>query len=432
MVETPAPAASWLDRANRITPGGVHSPVRAFRAMGIPPLAIAEAHGARVITADGVSYIDWIGAWGPALLGHDHPAVSAAIIAAVSRGVVFGLASEPEVELSEKIASRVPGCEMLRLVVTGTEATMTAVRIARAHTEKDGIIKFEGGYHGHADMFLVSAGSGAATLGVPDSPGVTKGASRDTWIAKFNNLDSVDRCFRRAEGGIAAVIVEPVIGNMGCVPPDLTFLAGLRELCTRHGALLIFDEVMSGFRVARGGAAERYGIKPDLITLGKVAGGGLPLAALGGRRDLMQLLAPAGPVYQAGTYAAHPLSVAAGLAMFDAIDAIPDLYSRLERTGAALEAGIMRAVARHGVPARIQRVGSMWTLFFSKDPVRSWDDAAAVDRAVHAGFFRGMLSLGILLPPSPFESAFVSLAHDEAAVDLTVRAVEETFASMKL
>lgn len=432
IVETPTPAATWRERANRITPGGVHSPVRAFKAMGIPPLAIAEAHGARVITADGVSYIDWIGAWGPALLGHDHPAVSAAIITAVSRGVVFGLASAPEVELSERIASRVPGCEMLRLVVTGTEATMTAVRIARAHTGQDGIIKFEGGYHGHADMFLVSAGSGAATLGVPDSPGVTRGASKDTWIAKFNNLDSVDRCFGRADGGIAAVIVEPVIGNMGCVPPDPTFLAGIRELCTRHGAVLIFDEVMSGFRVARGGAAERYKIRPDLITLGKIAGGGLPLAAVGGRRDLMQLLAPAGPVYQAGTYAAHPLSVAAGLAMFDAIDAIPDLYSRLERTGAALEEGIMRAVARHGVAARMQRVGSMWTLFFSKDPVRSWDDAAAVDRAAHAAFFRGMLSRGILLPPSPFESAFVSLAHDEAAVDLTVRAAEQTFAGMKL
>jgi len=431
IVETPK-LASWLDRANRITPGGVHSPVRAFKAMGIPPLAIAEAHGARVTTVEGDSYIDWIGAWGPALLGHDHPAVSAAITAAVSRGVVFGLASAPEVDLSERIASRVPGCEMLRLVVTGTEATMTGVRIARAHTGRDGIIKFEGGYHGHADMFLVSAGSGAATLGVPDSPGVTKGAARDTWIAKFNNLASVDGCFERAGGGIAAVIVEPVVGNMGCVPPDPGFLQGLRERCTRHGALLILDEVMSGFRVARGGAAERYGITPDLITLGKVAGGGLPLAALGGRRDLMQMLAPAGPVYQAGTYAAHPLSVAAGLAMFEAIDKIPDLYDRLERTGAALEAGLMRAVNRAGVDARVQRVGSMWTLFFSKDPVRSWDDAAAVNRKAHAAFFRGMLSRGILLPPSPFESAFVSIAHDEAAVDLTVRAAEETFAGMKL
>jgi glutamate-1-semialdehyde 2,1-aminomutase len=430
MVETPG-VASWLDRANRITPGGVHSPVRAFKAMGIPPLAIAEAHGARVTTPDGNTYVDWIGAWGPALLGHDHPAVSSAIAAAVSKGVVFGLASAPEVDLCERIASRVPGCEMLRLVVTGTEATMTAVRVARAYTRRDGVIKFEGGYHGHADMFLVSAGSGAATLGVPDSPGVTKGAARDTWIAKFNNLASVDDCFARAEDGIAAVIVEPVVGNMGCVPPDPGFLQGLRERCTRHGALLILDEVMSGFRVARGGASERYGITADLITLGKVAGGGLPLAALGGRRDLMSLLAPAGPVYQAGTYAAHPLSVAAGLAMFKAIDAIPDLYDRLERTGAALEAGLMRAVTRAGVGARVQRVGSMWTLFFSKDPVRSWDDAASVDRATHAAFFRGMLSRGILLPPSPFESAFVSIAHDQAAVDQTVEAAEDTFARMK-
>jgi glutamate-1-semialdehyde 2,1-aminomutase len=429
IVETPR-VASWLDRANRITPGGVHSPVRAFKAMGIPPLAIAEAHGARVTTAEGNTYIDWIGAWGPALLGHDHPAVSKAVAAAVSKGVVFGLASAPEVDLCERIVSRVPGCEMLRLVVTGTEATMTAVRIARAHTGREGIIKFEGGYHGHADMFLVSAGSGAATLGVPDSPGVTKGAARDTWIAKFNNLESVDGCFERAGGRIAAVIVEPVVGNMGCVPPEPGFLAGLRERCNRHGALLILDEVMCGFRVARGGASERYGVTGDLVTLGKVAGGGLPLAALGGRRDLMNMLAPAGPVYQAGTYAAHPLSVAAGIAMFDAIDRIPDLYDRLERTGAVLEAGLMRAVNRAGVAARMQRVGSMWTLFFSKDPVRSWDDAAAVNRKAHAAFFRGMLSRGILLPPSPFESAFVSLAHDEAAVDETVRAAVETFAGM--
>ena len=431
-VATPPATASWLERANRITPGGVHSPVRAFKAMGIPPIAIAEAHGATVVAADGTSYMDWIGAWGPALLGHDHPKVSAAITAAVSRGLVFGLASAPEVDLSEKIASRVPGCEMLRLVVTGTEATMTAVRVARAHTGRPGIIKFEGGYHGHADMFLVSAGSGAATLGVPNSPGVTKGAAQDTWIAKFNNLGSVDCCFERADSGIAAIIVEPVVGNMGCVPPEPGFLLGLRERCTRHGALLIFDEVMTGFRVARGGAAERYGIKPDLITLGKVAGGGMPLAALGGRRDLMQTLAPAGPVYQAGTYAAHPLSVAAGVATFDIIDATPNLYARLEALGALLEEGLMRAVTRASVAARVQRVGSMWTLFFSKDPVRSWDDAAAVDRSAHANFFRGMLSRGILLPPSPFESAFVSYAHDEAAVDRTVRAAEETFASLKL
>ena len=266
--------ATWIARASRVTPGGVHSPVRAFKAMGMPPLAIAEAHGAHVTDIDGRRYVDWIGAWGPALLGHDHPAVARAIVDAVSRGVVFGLASPGEIDLSERITARVPGCEMVRLVVTGTEATMSAVRVARAATGRAGIIKFAGAYHGHADMFLVSAGSGAATFGVPDSPGVTPGAAGDTAIARFNDLDSVDACFAGANGAVAAVIVEPVAGNMGCVPPVSGFLEGLRERCTRQGAVLIFDEVMTGFRVARGGAAERYGVTPDLITLGKVAGGG--------------------------------------------------------------------------------------------------------------------------------------------------------------
>ena len=422
--------ATWIARASRVTPGGVHSPVRAFKAMGMPPLAIAEAHGAHVTDIDGRRYVDWIGAWGPALLGHDHPAVARAIVDAVSRGVVFGLASPGEIDLSERITARVPGCEMVRLVVTGTEATMSAVRVARAATGRAGIIKFAGAYHGHADMFLVSAGSGAATFGVPDSPGVTPGAAGDTAIARFNDLDSVDACFAGANGAVAAVIVEPVAGNMGCVPPVSGFLEGLRERCTRQGAVLIFDEVMTGFRVARGGAAERYGVTPDLITLGKVAGGGLPLAAFGGRRDLMQMVAPAGPVYQAGTYAAHPLSVAAGLATFDVIDATPDLYERLEHTGATLESSLRHALESAGMAATVQRVGSMWTLFFSKAPVRSWDDAAAVDRDAYVRFFKGMLARGVLLPPSPFESAFVSLAHDDAALARTIDAARATFAEM--
>ncbi len=422
--------AAWIERASRVTPGGVHSPVRAFKAMGMPPLAIAEAHGAHVVDVDGRRYVDWIGAWGPALIGHDHPAVAKAIVDAVSRGVVFGLASTREVELCERITARVPGCEMVRLVVTGTEATMSAVRVARAATGRAAIIKFAGAYHGHADMFLVSAGSGAATFGVPDSPGVTAGAAADTIIARFNDLESVARCFAEAPGAIAALIVEPVVGNMGCVPPVSGFLPGLRELCTRHRALLIFDEVMTGFRIARGGAAERYGVTPDLITLGKVAGGGLPLAAFGGRRDLMQMVAPAGPVYQAGTYAAHPLAVAAGLATFDVIDASPDLYERLERTAARLESSLRDGLASAAIPARVQRVGSMWTLFFSKTPVMSWDDAAAVDREGYARFFRGMIGRGVLLPPSPFESAFVSAAHDEATVTHTIDAARATFTEM--
>ncbi len=417
-------------RALRVSPGGVHSPVRAFKAMGLRPLVIAEAHGAHVIDVDGRRFVDWIGAWGPALLGHDHPVIARAIVDAVSRGVVFGLASAPEVELSERIAARVPGCEMVRLVVTGTEATMSAVRVARAATGRSRLIKFAGGYHGHADMFLVSAGSGAATIGVPDSPGVTAAVAAETVVADFNDLASVDRCFDRHPGGVAALIVEPVMGNMGCVPPADGFLQALRERCTRHGAVLIFDEVMTGFRVARGGAAERYGVTPDLITLGKVAGGGLPLAAFGGRRDLMGLVAPSGPVYQAGTYAAHPLAVAAGLAVFEAIDATPDLYERLERTGELLESSLRQAIATAGTPAIVQRVGSMWTLFFSDRPVRSWSDAAAVDRAAYVTFFQGMLARGVLLPPSPFESAFLSMAHDAAAIAQTVEAARMTLQEM--
>jgi glutamate-1-semialdehyde 2,1-aminomutase len=419
--------AEWIERARRVTPGGVHSPVRAFKAMDAAPLAIVEARGAHVFDQSGRRLIDWIGAWGPALLGHAHPDIEAALAAALPRGLVFGLASPSEIELAERITARVPGCEMVRFVVSGTEATMSAVRVARAATKRDAIIKFAGAYHGHADMFLVSAGSGAATLGVPDSPGVTAGAAGDTIIARFNDRQDVQRCFDAARGRIAAVILEPVVGNMGCVPPEPGFLQFLRDLCTANGTLLIFDEVMTGFRVARGGAAKRYGVTPDLITLGKVIGGGLPLAAFGGRRDLMALVAPEGPVYQAGTFAAHPLAIAAGLAMLDAIDAQPDLYDVLEERGAGLQAALTGAAAAAGVPVSMQRVGSMWTLFFSARPIRSWDDADAVDRKRYAKFFRAMLARNILLPPSPFEAAFISLAHDAPVIAETVDAAAASF-----
>jgi glutamate-1-semialdehyde 2,1-aminomutase len=422
--------ASWIERAARVTPGGVHSPVRAFKAMGTSPVAIVSAAGAFVHDTDGRRLIDWIGGWGPAIIGHAHPAVERALIEAVPHGVLFGLASPREVELAERITARVPGCEMVRFVVTGTEATMSAVRVARAATGRPGLIKFAGAYHGHADMFLVSAGSGAATFGVPDSPGVTPGAVGDTAIAKFNDLASVDRCFDQAKGQIAAVILEPVVGNMGCVPPEAGFLEGLRDRCTKHGTLLIFDEVMTGFRVSRGGAAARYGITPDLITLGKVVGGGLPLAAFGGRRDLMVLVSPAGPVYQAGTYAAHPLSIAAGLATLNVIDATPDLYDVLELRGSVLQTALTDMASEKGLAVSVQRVGSMWTLFFSDRPIRSWDDAVAVDREAYARFFRAMLSHGVLLPPSPFESAFISLAHDEQVIDQTIAAARAAFSEV--
>jgi glutamate-1-semialdehyde 2,1-aminomutase len=424
---SPPDTTTWFERAQRITPGGVHSPVRAFAAVGGDPLAVVAAAGATVRTADGRELVDYIGAWGPALLGHAHPAVEAAVVDAARRGLVFGLASPPEVDLAEQIVARVPGCEVIRFVVTGTEATMSAVRVARAATGRRVVIKFAGAYHGHADMFLVSAGSGVATLGIPDSPGVTPGAVQDTAIARFNDLASVDRAFAAADGGVAAVILEPVVGNMGCVPPGDGFLAGLRERCTRHGAVLIFDEVMSGFRVARGGAAERYGVTPDLVTLGKIVGGGLPLAAFGGRADLMRQVAPAGKVYQAGTFAAHPLAVAAGLATLAAIDAAPQLYDELEMRGQRLQAGLEHAAAAAGVPVVVQRVGSMWTVFFSATPIRSWDDAATASRAGFATFFRAMLAQGILLPPSAFESAFLSIAHDDALITRTLEAAAVAF-----
>lgn len=421
---TTAVTASWIERARRVTPGGVHSPVRAFKAMGAAPLAIVEARGAHVVDQSGRRYIDWIGAWGPALLGHANPQIERALAAALPNGLLFGLASPKEIELAERVTARVPGCDMVRFVVSGTEATMSAVRVARAATERPVIIKFAGAYHGHADMFLVSAGSGAATLGIPDSPGVTAGAAGDTLIARFNDRDDVTRCFEAARDRVAAVIVEPVHGNMGCVPPGPGFLEFLRDICTAHGAVLIFDEVMTGFRVSRGGAAERYGVTPDLITLGKIVGGGLPLAAFGGKRSLMQMVAPEGPVYQAGTFAAHPLAIAAGLAMLDAIDAVPDLYDVLEARGAGLQSAITAAADAAGVPVSVQRVGSMWTMFFSERPIRSWDDADAVDRERFARFFRAMLARNVLLPPSPFEAAFLSLAHDAAVIDETVEAVK--------
>jgi glutamate-1-semialdehyde 2,1-aminomutase len=421
------PTRTWLERARAVTPGGVHSPVRAFAAVQTEPIAVVSARGAFVTDEHGREYLDFIGAWGPALLGHAHPAVEQAVVDAARLGMVFGLASPPEVDLAERIVARVPGCQMIRFVVTGTEATMSAVRVARAATGRRVVVKFAGAYHGHADMFLVSAGSGAATFGVPNSPGVTPGAVADTAIARFNDLESVDQCIADARDGVAAVIVEPVVGNMGCVPPEAGFLEGLRERCTRTGAVLIFDEVMSGFRVARGGAADRYHVTPDLVTLGKVAGGGVPLAAFGGQWSLMQQVAPAGPVYQAGTYAAHPLAVAAGLATMDAIDADPYLYDTLEARGARLQFGLEEAASQAGVAVTVQRVGSMWTVFFSARPIRSWDDASAVDREAYGRFFRAMLAQGILLPPSAFESAFLSIAHDEPLIDRTVAAARAAF-----
>ena len=423
-----AVGSDWFARAARVTPGGVHSPVRAFRSVGLPPLALSEARGARVRDSQGRDYVDWIGAWGPALLGHGHPRVVAALERQARAGILFGLASPGEVALAERVTAKVPGCAMVRFVSTGTEAAMSAVRLARAATGRPGLVKFAGGYHGHGDAFMIRAGSGAATFGVPDSPGVTEGAAHDTHIARYNDLDDVDRVFREHPGGVAAVIVEPVAGNMGCVPPEPGFLPGLRERCDRHGALLIFDEVITGFRLGARGAAGRFGVTPDLVVLGKALGGGMPLAAFGGRADLMGRIAPAGPVYQAGTYAAHPLSIAAALAVMECLDEDPALWERLEAAGARLASGLETAAHAAGATVQVQRVGSMWTLFFSPRPVRSWDDAEAVDRDRHAAFFRALLARGVLLPPSAFETAFLSAAHGEAEIVHTLEAARAAFA----
>ncbi|MEE8487064.1 MAG: glutamate-1-semialdehyde 2,1-aminomutase [Gemmatimonadota bacterium] len=408
--------------AQGLIPGGVNSPVRAFGAVGGTPRFIREAHGARIIDEDGNSYVDYVGSWGVMLLGHDHPAVREAVARAIRYGTSFGAPTAAEVALAEKIVALVPSVDRVRLVNSGTEATMSAVRLARAVTGAATIVKFRGAYHGHADAFLVEAGSGAATLGVPSSPGVTTGAAGDTFVAEFNDIDSVKACFDRSEHGIACLIVEPVPGNMGCVLPAPGFLAALRGLCDEHGALLVFDEVMTGFRLAPGGAQERYGVLPDLTTLGKIVGGGLPVGAYGGRCELMDQVAPDGPVYQAGTLSGNPLATAAGLATLDVLSNDPDLYLRVERLTERLGTGLAAAAAATGLSACWNGVGSMGSLFFTQGPVIDWPTAAATDRERFGQFFHGMLDRGIYLAPSPFETWFVSAAHSVDDIDETLEA----------
>lgn len=411
-----------FERAQKVLPGGVNSPVRAFRSVGGNPPFIAKAHGCTLEDADGKRYVDYIGSWGPMILGHSHPRVVEALNRAVERGTSFGTPSPAEVELAEEIVRRVPSVEMIRFVNSGTEATMSAVRLARAATKRPVIIKFAGCYHGHADSFLIQAGSGVATLGLPDSPGVTPGAAQDTRIAPFNDLTAVKEILRSTKDSVAAIIVEPVAGNMGVVPPEKGFLEGLRELCDQNGALLIFDEVMTGFRVHAAGAQGLYGIAPDLSTFGKVIGGGLPVGAYGGRADLMKLIAPSGPVYQAGTLSGNPLAMAAGLATLRELTA--DAYAKLERASARLAEGIANACAEKGIAAQVQRVGSMLTLFFHDHAIKSMKDASQADHAHYAKFFHHMLTAGIHLPPSGYEAWFVSLAHDDAVIEQTIASVK--------
>jgi glutamate-1-semialdehyde 2,1-aminomutase len=421
---------SLLERAAQVMPGGVSSPVRAFRGVGGDPVFIRAAQGAWLEAEDGRRYLDYIGGYGPHILGHRHPEVVAAIAAALARGTAFGAPTTAEVELAEVIASALPAVDMVRLVNSGTEATMSALRLARAATGRAKLLKFAGCYHGHADPFLVAAGSGAATIGVPSSPGVPAAVTGDTLIAPYNDREAVERIFSEHGTSIAALFVEPIAGNMGLVPPAPGFLAFLREITTRHGALLVFDEVMTGFRVAWGGAQTLYGIAPDLTTLGKVIGGGLPLAAYAGPRDLMRRIAPAGPVYQAGTLSGNPLAVAAGLAALRCLAANDGaVYRQLEASGAVLEQGLQDAAASHSLALRVTRCGSMLGIFFTSAPVRNIADVDASDHARFARIFHRLLAAGVHLPPSPYEALFVSAAHGPEELATTVRAFAAAFAA---
>ncbi len=420
-----------FQRAKETIPGGVNSPVRAFGSVGGDPLFIVRSQGPRVWDADGNEYLDFVGSWGPMILGHNQDGIKRGVYEALRNGTSFGAPTTGEIELAELVVEMVPSVEVVRLVNSGTEATMSAVRLARAATGRSKMVKFRGGYHGHADAFLVEAGSGAATLGVPSSPGVTEGAAQDTLVADYNDLASVQSLVDANPGQIACIIVEPVAGNMGCVPPVEGFLEGLREICSKEGAVLIFDEVMTGFRVAAGGAQELFGVTPDLTTMGKVIGGGLPVGAYGGREDLMRQIAPDGPVYQAGTLSGNPLATAAGKAALSFLKENPLVFQDLEDRGRQLEEGVLKLIGENGYPLTWTRVGSMASLFFTPDPVTDWYSAAKSDKAAFTTFFWGMLEEGFYLAPSPFEALFLSTAHTtsdiQATLDASARVLEEVF-----
>jgi glutamate-1-semialdehyde 2,1-aminomutase len=415
--------------AERVIPGGVNSPVRAFHGVGGQPFFVARAEGARLWDVDGRSYIDFVGSWGPLVLGHAAPAVLQAVAEAAARGTSYGAPTPAEVEMAEAITAAYPSMELVRLVSSGTEAAMSAIRVARGATGRDLVVKFDGCYHGHADSLLVKAGSGGATFSIPDSRGVPESLARLTVTAPFNDLEAVRAIFGARGAQIAAVIVEPVAGNMGVVPPAPGFLGGLRELCTRHGAALIFDEVITGFRVAYGGAQALYDVRPDLTCLGKIIGGGLPVGAYGGRRDLMAHVAPLGGVYQAGTLSGNPLTVAAGLATIRALRE-GDPYARLDVLGTRLERGLRTAAEKSGVPLTVNRVGSMLTAFFTTGPVTDYATAKRSDTARYARYFHAMLERGVFLAPSQFEAAFVSLAHSEADLERAARAAAEALGAL--
>lgn len=410
--------------AIRYIPGGVNSPVRAFKAVGGQPIFISRGKGSRTFDVDGNEYIDYVASWGPLILGHADPGIVAAVSQAAQHGTSFGAPTELEVELARMVVEAVPSIDMVRFVNSGTEATMSALRLARGYTGRDKVIKFEGGYHGHADMLLAKAGSGVLTLGMPDSPGVPASAAQNTLTAPYNNLSAVEALLKENPGEVAAVILEPVAGNMGVVPPQPGFLQGLREATRSAGALLIFDEVITGFRVAYGGAQALYGVEPDLTCLGKVIGGGLPVGAYGGRGEIMEMMSPVGPVYQAGTLSGNPLAMTAGIMMLQALRE-PGRYDLLERRAVRLGNGLLAAAREAGVPASANRVGSMMTLFFTDQPVADYSSAKRSDTAMYARYFWAMLERGVYLAPSQFEAAFVSTAHSDADIDLTIAAAGE-------
>ncbi|WP_226390469.1 glutamate-1-semialdehyde 2,1-aminomutase [Penaeicola halotolerans] len=419
-----------FEKAKNLIPGGVNSPVRAFKAVGGDPIFIKSAKGPYIIDEDGNQYIELINSWGPMILGHAHPMILSAIQEAIPNSTSFGAPTAREVEIAELIISMVPSVEKVRMVNSGTEATMSAIRVARGYTGRDKIIKFEGCYHGHGDAFLIAAGSGAITMGTPDSPGVTKGTAKDTLLAPYNDLAAVERLVSQNKNEIAALIIEPVAGNMGCIPPQKGYLEGLREICTREGIVLIFDEVMTGFRLAKGGAQEYYGVTPDMTTLGKIIGGGLPVGAYGGKMEIMDCVSPAGPVYQAGTLSGNPIAMAAGLAMLNHLNDHPEVYTKLVEITDKIVAGMRINQEKLGLNYTINQVGSMYNRFFTTQPVTDFESAKTSDTGMFGKYFQMMLERGVYIAPSQYESFFVSTAITDELIDELTKADYEVLKAL--